>query len=94
MYARRWQSAKTGKSGYTPACVNEWKQGVCRKPKGSCKGCDKRELLPLTDDELDRFYLFIDEIQMSDEVPNPYNPSGKLVQVAREIDFLLDEGIV
>ena len=25
----------------------------------------------------DRFYLFVDEIQMSDEVPNPYNPSGK-----------------
>ena len=25
----------------------------------------------------DRFYLFVDEIQMSDEVPNPYNPDGK-----------------
>ena len=25
----------------------------------------------------DQFYLFVDEIQMSDEVPNPYNPSGK-----------------
>ena len=27
----------------------------------------------------DRFYLFVDEIQMSDEVPNPYNPSGKAI---------------
>ncbi|MCR4606739.1 MAG: ATP-binding protein [Oscillospiraceae bacterium] len=27
----------------------------------------------------DRFYLFIDEIQMSDEVPNPFNPGGKLI---------------
>ncbi|MBR4400736.1 MAG: ATP-binding protein [Synergistes sp.] len=27
----------------------------------------------------ERFYLFIDEIQMSDEVPNPYNPNGKAV---------------
>ena len=26
----------------------------------------------------DRYYLFIDEIQMSDEVPNPYNPCGRL----------------
>ena len=26
-----------------------------------------------------RFYLFIDEIQMSDVVPNPYNPSGKQI---------------
>ena len=27
----------------------------------------------------DRFYLFVDEIQMSDEVPNPYNPKGKAI---------------
>ena len=27
----------------------------------------------------DRFYLFVDEIQMSDEVPNPYNPAGKAI---------------
>ena len=25
----------------------------------------------------DKFYLFVDEIQMSDKVPNPYNPNGK-----------------
>lgn len=27
----------------------------------------------------EQFYLFIDEIQMSDEVPNPYNESGKRI---------------
>ena len=27
----------------------------------------------------DKFYLFIDEIQMSDEVPNPYNGEGKKI---------------
>ena len=27
-----------------------------------------------------QFYLFIDEIQMSDEVPNPYNPSGAKIR--------------
>lgn len=27
----------------------------------------------------ERFYLFIDEIQMSDEVNNPYNPEGKKI---------------
>ena len=26
-----------------------------------------------------RYYLFVDEIQMSDEVPNPYNPAGKAI---------------
>ncbi len=27
----------------------------------------------------DEFYLFVDEIQMSDEVPNPYNEAGKKI---------------
>ncbi|MCC8196876.1 MAG: ATP-binding protein [Ruminococcus sp.] len=27
----------------------------------------------------EKFYLFVDEIQMSDEVPNPYNPDGKKI---------------
>ena len=27
----------------------------------------------------ERFYLFVDEIQMSDEVPNPYNRAGKKI---------------
>ena len=27
----------------------------------------------------ERFYLFIDEIQMSDEVNNPYNPDGEKI---------------
>ncbi len=27
----------------------------------------------------ERFYLFVDEIQMSDEVPNPYNPNGRRI---------------
>ncbi len=27
----------------------------------------------------DRYYLFVDEIQMSDEVKNPYNPDGKAI---------------
>lgn len=27
----------------------------------------------------EQYYLFVDEIQMSDEVPNPYNPAGKTI---------------
>lgn len=27
----------------------------------------------------DEYYLFVDEIQMSDEVANPYNPDGKKI---------------
>lgn len=45
----RWESAKSGKAGYAPACGNEWKRGVCNKPKGKCAVCDNRRLLPVTE---------------------------------------------
>jgi len=49
VFAVRWESKK-GTSGYSPACANEWKQGVCGKPRVKCGSCDERELLPLTDE--------------------------------------------
>lgn len=49
VFARRWYSTKTEKAGYAPVCANEWKPGVCIKPKGSCSRCDHRELVPLSD---------------------------------------------
>lgn len=42
-------SAKTEKSGYSPVCANEWCEGVCIKPKGSCSKCENRESVPLSD---------------------------------------------
>lgn len=54
VYAVRWQSVATGRSGYSPACANEWRAGFCIKPKGSCTSCTHRELLPLTDAVIDR----------------------------------------
>ena len=33
----------------------------------------------LQDGVKEEFYLFVDEIQMSDEVPNPYNEEGKKI---------------
>jgi superfamily II DNA or RNA helicase len=44
----RWESKSTGKSGYAPACANEWRSGVCRKPVVKCGDCAHREFLPLT----------------------------------------------
>lgn len=41
VYARRWQN-KEGKSGYSPACLNEWKAGLCGKPKVKCADCDRK----------------------------------------------------
>ena len=31
VYAKRFESKKTGKSGYQPVCRNEWVQGICEK---------------------------------------------------------------
>jgi hypothetical protein len=36
VYARRFESRRTGKSGYAPACGNEWVRGVCEKPRIKC----------------------------------------------------------
>jgi superfamily II DNA or RNA helicase len=50
VYPRRFESRKTGKSGYTPACAHEWVRGVCEKPRIKCSDCHQRRLLPVTDD--------------------------------------------
>jgi len=31
VYPVRWEN-RAGKSGYSPACANEWRVGVCEKP--------------------------------------------------------------
>ena len=49
VYPIRWESKTTGKSGYAPACANEWLAGVCEKPRIKCSDCNKRLLIPLSD---------------------------------------------
>lgn len=49
VYPVRWQSKTTGKSGYAPACANEWRAGVCEKPRIKCGDCRNRSLIPLSD---------------------------------------------
>ena len=49
VFARRWYSVQKEKGGYTPVCANEWKYGVCIKPKGKCSKCENRVLVPLDD---------------------------------------------
>lgn len=53
VYPIRWES-KAGKSGYAPACANEWRPGVCEKPRIKCGDCGNRQLLPLTDEVIFR----------------------------------------
>ncbi len=49
VYAVRWENKK-GKSGYSPACANEWNRPLCKKPGIKCTDCENRELLPVTDE--------------------------------------------
>jgi superfamily II DNA or RNA helicase len=49
VYPIRWESKTTGKSGYSPACANEWRSGVCEKPRIKCRDCGNRLFIPLSD---------------------------------------------
>ena len=54
VFARRWFSKTTGKSGYQPVCINEWKQGICDKKKYRCVICPNRNFAPLTTQDMYR----------------------------------------
>ena len=45
----RWESKTSGRSGYAPACANEWRPGVCEKPRIKCSDCNHRLLIPVSD---------------------------------------------
>ena len=49
VYPIRWESKTTGNSGYAPACANEWRAGICEKPRIKCGDCGNRLLTPLSD---------------------------------------------
>ena len=47
VFARRWFSPTTGKSGYQPVCAREWSREYCDKKKFKCAECPNREFQPL-----------------------------------------------
>lgn len=49
VYPIRWESKTTANSGYAPACANEWRAGICKKPRIKCGDCSNRLLIPLSD---------------------------------------------
>jgi len=77
VYAGRFESRKTGKSGYAPACGNEWIRGICEKPRIRCADCSHQRFLPVTDDVI-RWHL-----SGHDDVGEPF--------VAGVYPMLLDE---
>lgn len=52
VFARRWHSASSGKSGYQPVCENEWRTDLCDKKQYKCSECPNRRLAPLTDRDI------------------------------------------
>src|SRR5207244_1546671 len=56
VYPRRFESRKTGRSGYAPACGNQWVRGICEKPRIKCADCRHQRFLPMTD-EVIRWHL-------------------------------------
>ncbi|CDL00978.1 Putative helicase [Magnetospirillum gryphiswaldense MSR-1 v2] len=49
VFPKRWSNPRSGKSGYSPACANEWVPRLCGKPKVKCGDCPNRHFLPVTD---------------------------------------------
>jgi hypothetical protein len=50
VFPRRWENPKSGKSGYSPACRNEWVRGVCGKPQVKCGECPNQAFVSFGDD--------------------------------------------
>ncbi len=67
----RFESERTGKAGYSPACANEWVRGVCEKPRIRCVDCPNRRFIPVTD-EVIRWHLSGRDSQGRDFVMGVY----------------------
>ncbi|MEW9124629.1 MAG: DEAD/DEAH box helicase family protein [Thermotaleaceae bacterium] len=53
VYAKRWENPKKGTAGYSPSCLNEWRPGVCGKPKGKCTDCSYKSYAVLDETVID-----------------------------------------
>lgn len=48
VFAKRWCSETTKKSGYQPMCEREWHRELCDKRKYKCSECPNRKFAPLS----------------------------------------------
>jgi hypothetical protein len=67
VYARRFESHKTGRTGYQPECRNEWMAGLCKKPAIKCSRCEHRQLIPLSDSVIRNHLMGCDPSDYSGE---------------------------
>jgi superfamily II DNA or RNA helicase len=50
----RWENRKTGRSGYSPACSNEWAKGICGKPRVKCGECPHQGFILPSEDIIEK----------------------------------------
>lgn len=48
VFAKRWYSVTSQKSGYQPVCQHEWDKELCDKQRYKCADCPNRQFAPLT----------------------------------------------
>jgi superfamily II DNA or RNA helicase len=60
VFPKRFESKRTGKSGYQPVCRNEWIRPFCQKPKIKCGNCEKRDFTPFSDNVIRNHLIGID----------------------------------
>ena len=53
VYPKRWENARTGRSGYAPVCANEWKPRLCGKPRIRCGTCPNQAFVAVTDQAIE-----------------------------------------
>ncbi len=49
VYPKHWMNAKKGTKGCSPACNNEWVNGVCDKRNVRCGECPNQAFIPMTE---------------------------------------------
>jgi hypothetical protein len=54
VFPMRWENHTTGRSGYAPACANEWQRGICEKPKVKCSACPNQAFQAVDEVSIER----------------------------------------
>lgn len=52
VYPKRWQNQKEA-SGYSPVCMNEWRDGICMKPRIKCSNCSAQSYAALDENVIE-----------------------------------------
>ena len=71
VFARRFENAKKGTSGYSPCCQNQWGPACALKQHRKCSDCAARKFLPVSD-EVVRWHLRGRDAQMKPFVMGAY----------------------